>query len=433
MSNHEPEPGSGPDSGGASEEPTAPLPGYVPPASYPPPNQQQAPFPSTVPYPAPWGQGAPPPEPVAPVLPQRAKLPAWLIPAVGLLALVLGLAGGAIGALLVRSDGVTGTKDVITVQKREAAPLPADNTSVAAVAQKVLPSTVQIVAEYDGKDQGATGSGFVLDDKGHIITNNHVFAQADQDNGPIEMIDQYGHHSKATVVGRSTVYDIAVLDAPKTKGLKPVSVGSAAQMRVGETVVAIGSPLGLSATVTSGIISAVDRPVTTGEGANDNSYINAVQTDAAINPGNSGGPLVNLQGQVVGVNSAIASLGSQMTDDQGGNIGVGFAIPVEQVQVTTSQILKTGKAQYPIIGANVQGTPKLDGAKVESISPGMPAADAHLKVGDVILKVDGKPVTGSIDVVVAIRTHVPGEHVKLTVKRGTKTFDVKVGLDSKTG
>jgi putative serine protease PepD len=198
-------------------------------------------------------------------------------------------------------------------------------------------------------------------------------------------------------------------------------------------VVAIGSPLGLSATVTSGIISAVNRPVTTGEGENDNSYINAVQTDAAINPGNSGGPLVNLQGEVVGVNSAIASLGSQVASDQGGNIGVGFAIPIEQVRVTTAQILRTGKAQYPVIGANVRATASRDGATVESISPGAPASDAKLEVGDVILKIDGKPVTGSIDLVVAIRSHVPGEKVTLTVKRGGKISQVEVGLDSKTG
>ena len=129
----------------------------------------------------------------------------------------------------------------------------ADNRSIASVASKVLPSTVQIVAEYAGKAQGATGSGFVLDDKGHIITNNHVVAEADDDNGPIDVIDQAGNHMKATVVGRSTVYDIAVLDVPKAKGLTPAAVGSADQMRVGETVVAIGSPLGLSATVTSGV------------------------------------------------------------------------------------------------------------------------------------------------------------------------------------
>jgi putative serine protease PepD len=355
-----------------------------------------------------------------------------MLPAVAVLALVLGLTGGAIAASLM-NDNSSSPGGVFSVERRTAAPLPADNDSVASVAAKVLPSTVQIIAEYDGKDQGATGSGFVLDSKGHIITNSHLVAQADEDDGPIDVIDQQGNHMKATVVGRSTVYDLAVLDVPKAKGLKPVAVGSAGQMRVGETVVVIGSPLGLSATVTSGIVSALDRPVTTGEGADDNSYINAVQTDAAINPGNSGGPLVNLQGQVVGVNSAIASLGSQISSDQAGNIGVGFAIPIEQVEVTTSQILRTGKAQYPIIGAEVRATAKLDGATVDSITPGMPAADADLKVGDVIHKVDGKPVTGSIDLVVAIRTHVPGEKVTLTVERKGKTFDVKVGLDAKTG
>jgi putative serine protease PepD len=374
--------------------------------------------------PAPYQTPAEPPSP-------RAKLPVWMWPTVALLALLLGVTGGALaGALVARDNG--GPAEVLRVQQRTAAPLPADNDSIASVAEKMLPSTVQIVAEYNGKDQGATGSGFVLDDQGHVITNNHVVAEADADNGPIEIIDQNGKHSKATVVGRSTVYDIAVLKSEGVKDLTPAAIGSASQMRVGETVVAIGSPLGLSATVTSGIVSAVDRPVTTGEGENDNSYINAVQTDAAINPGNSGGPLVNLQGEVVGVNSAIASLGSQVASDQGGNIGVGFAIPIEQVRVTTSQILRTGKAQYPVIGADVRGTAKLDGAKVESISAGMPAADAKLKVGDVIRKVDGKPVTGSIDLVVAIRSHVPGERVTLTVERGKKTFQVDVGLDAKT-
>ncbi len=355
------------------DEPTAPVTGQPGrpvgeqhPSPYPPPYQapyqpgyqpgyQQPPFPPhTQPYPV----GGEPPE-----RPAKARVPAWMLPAVAVVALVLGLTGGAIAGAL--TDGGSPAGGVFSVERRTAAPLPADNGSIAAVAAKVLPSTVQIVAEYEGKDQGATGSGFVLDDKGHIITNNHVVAQADEDNGPIEVIDQGGNHMKASVVGRSTVYDIAVLRVKNAKDLTPAAIGSADQIRVGETVVAIGSPLGLSATVTSGIVSAVNRPVTTGEGENDNSYINAVQTDAAINPGNSGGPLVNLQGQVVGVNSAIASLGSQITSDQGGNIGVGFAIPIEQVQVTTAQILRTGKAQYPIIGANVRGTEKLDGATVE--------------------------------------------------------------------
>jgi putative serine protease PepD len=421
------------------DEPTAPITGQDAWSDRPVGEQHPSPYPPPYDpgYQAPPYSAYPPatqPYPVQNSLQNRpsAKVPAWMLPAVAVVALVLGLTGGAVaGALITHNDSSAG--GVFSVERRTAAPLPADNDSVAAVAAKVLPSTVQIVAEYEGKDQGATGSGFVLDGKGHIITNNHVVAQADDDNGPIDVIDQDGNHRKASVVGRSTTYDIAVLRVDKPKGLKPAAVGSAAQMRVGETVVAIGSPLGLSATVTSGIVSAVDRPVTTGEGQNDNSYINAIQTDAAINPGNSGGPLVNLQGQVVGVNSAIASLGSQTASDQGGSIGVGFAIPIEQVEVTTAQILKSGKAEYPVIGANVRGTEKLDGATVESITPGMPAAHVDLKVGDVIRKVDGRPVTGSIDLVVAIRAHVPGEKVTLLVDRKGKTFEVKVPLEGKTG
>ncbi len=423
---------SGTYSGQPSGPPVSqPLPPYPPP--YPPP--YQAPYQVPGSY---YGQQPPlsyPPSPApssddAGDLRPRSRIPGWFWPVVAAVSLVLGLGGGAIAGALVANGG---DPQVLSVQRRTAPPLPADNTSIASVAEKVLPSTVQIVAEYAGKDQGATGSGFVIDDQGHVITNNHVVAQADEDKGPIEIIDHEGNHSKATVVGRSTVYDIAVLKVEAAKKLTPVAIGSSDQMRVGETVIAIGSPLGLSATVTSGIISAVNRPVTTGEGRNDNSYINAVQTDAAINPGNSGGPLVNLQGEVVGVNSAIASLGSQIASDQGGNIGVGFAIPIEQVQVTTAQILKTGKAQYPVMGANVRGTEKLDGATVETITSGSPADDSDLEEGDVIRRVDGKPVTGSIDLVVAIRSHVPGEKVTLTIERGGETREVEVGLDAKVG
>jgi putative serine protease PepD len=361
-----------------------------------------------------------------------SRLPGWTWPLISVLALVLGLAGGAIAGALVAGDD-EGTGGVLSVERRTAAPLDADNASVAAVSEKVLPSTVQIIAEYDGKAQGATGSGFVFDTEGHVITNNHVVAEAAADDGPIDVIDHDGRHMSATVVGRSTVYDIAVLKVKGAENLEPAAIGSADQMHVGETVVAFGSPLGLSATVTSGIISAVNRPVTTSGEGGDSSYINAVQTDAAINPGNSGGPLVNLQGEVIGVNSAIASLGSSVTSDEGGNIGVGFAIPIEQVQTTTDQILRTGKAQYPVIGANVKGTEDQTGAKVESIVSGSPASDSDLEVGDLIVRVDGKPVTGSIDVVVAVRAHVPGEKVTLTVRRKGKDVDIVVGLDAKTG
>jgi putative serine protease PepD len=373
-------------------------------------------------------------EPAAPPRADRPALPVWVWPTVAVMALVLGLAGGTLaGALMARSGGGDGSGGVLAVERRTAAPLPADNGSIAAVADKVLPSTVQIRAGREGSRSGATGSGFVFDEQGHVITNSHVVAQADEDGGTIEIIDHDGRTSKAEVVGRSTVYDVAVLKSRAAEKIEPIALGSADQMRVGETVIAVGSPLGLSATVTSGIVSAVNRPVTTGEGENDNSYINAVQTDAAINPGNSGGPLVDLQGQVVGVNSAIASMGSLIASDSSGNIGVGFAIPVEQVQVTTDQILRTGKAQYPVIGADVRGVESGDGARIMSISRGLPAADADLEVGDVIRQVDGEPVTGSIDLVVAIRSHVPGEKVTLTVERGKRTIEVTVGLDAKTG
>ena len=156
------------------------------------------------------------------------------------------------------------------------------------------------------------------------------------------------------MVGRSPVYDLAVLYSREARQLPPAALGASRRLRVGEAVVAFGSPLGLSSTVTSGIVSALNRPVTTGDSANDSSYINAVQTDAAINPGNSGGPLVNLQGQVVGVNSAIATTGGGSRRAESGNIGVGFAIPIEQVRVTADQILRTGEARYPVIGAKVQ-------------------------------------------------------------------------------
>ncbi|HEU4568331.1 MAG TPA: trypsin-like peptidase domain-containing protein [Marmoricola sp.] len=362
---------------------------------------------------------------------RRSRVPGWLWPVVTVLALVVGLLGGLAGGALV-GDRSSGTGGLLHVQRRTAVPLPADNRSIPAVAAKVLPSTVQIIAEFDGNPQGATGSGFVMDRRGHVITNNHVVAEAASDHGPIEVIDRRGRRLSATVVGRSSVYDIAVLEVKGARSLRPAAFGSADQMRVGETVVAIGSPLGLSATVTSGIVSAVHRPVTTGNGS-DSSYISAVQTDAAINPGNSGGPLVDLQGQVVGVNSAIASLGTSSTTGESGNIGVGFAIPIEQVEVTTDQILKTGEAKYPVIGANVRGAKNLGGAKVDSVDPGEPAARAGLRAGDLITALNGHPISGSIDLVVAIRTHVPGDTVTLTVRRGGHPERIRVRLAAKVG
>ena len=396
-----------------------------PTASYP--TQPQPGYGYQAPYAAPQQQ---------PSSSSGSRLPGWAWPVITVIALLVGLLGGVIGGVAVSSsmssDGVQSIP-VIGTDNGAAAPLAADNGSVAAVAKKLLPSTVQIQAKggADGSTQGgATGSGFVLDDKDHVITNNHVVADA-TGPGELKVVDQNGKKHDATIVGRSPVYDIAVLKVTDATTFEPVSIGSSRSMRVGDTVVAIGSPLGLSSTVTSGIISATDRPVTTGD-QNQSSYINAVQTDAAINPGNSGGPLVNLRGQVVGVNSAIATTGGSIGGESG-NIGVGFAIPMEQVRITASEILATGKARYPVIGANVNTGARNDGAEVVDVPSGTPAAAAGLRKGDIVTGVDGKQITDGISLIVAIRSHQPGETVTLDVKRPGGGTKVRVTLDGKVG
>jgi putative serine protease PepD len=366
------------------------------------------------------------------------RLPGWVWPAVAALALLVGLLGGAVGAVVV--DGLSDDDGVVSggleaVETRESAPLPADNGSVQAVAQALLPSTVQVLAAYEGDDAGATGSGFVLDKQGHIVTNNHVVAAAAEDEGPIKVVDHQGRQYDAAVVGRSPVYDLAVLEVKGAGGLAPAALGASEGLRVGDPVVAFGAPLGLSQTVTSGIVSAMDRPVTTGDEDNESSYINAVQTDAAINPGNSGGPLVNLAGEVVGVNSAIATTGGGLTGGGAGNIGVGFAIPIEQVRVTADQILRTGEARYPVIGAQVRvGGNTLEGARITEVLPDTPAQEAGLEPDDVVTEVDGERVTDGIALIVAIRTHQPGETIEFTVVRGGGgERQVKVTLDGEVG
>ncbi|HEX4976709.1 MAG TPA: trypsin-like peptidase domain-containing protein [Nocardioides sp.] len=402
--------------------------------------QQSSPPPA---YPTwPYPQGYPPaggqPGPTSHAA-RPAPVPGWLWPVVAGLALMVGLLGGTLGGVAVSRSLGDGSVDVPILDPDQAAPAPLDpdNGSIAAVADELLPSTVQVLARggSDGEQGGgSTGSGFVLDREGHVITNNHVVAGATE-SGAISVVDHKGKSHDATIVGRSPVYDIAVLQVEGAEALRPAALGSSRSMRVGQAVVAIGSPLGLSSTVTSGIVSALDRPVTTGSNGSDaeSSFINAVQTDAAINPGNSGGPLVNMRGQVVGVNSAIATTGGGLLGGEAGNIGVGFAIPMEQVRVTAAQILRTGEARYPVIGASVDTRPAQDGAEVVRVPSGTPASRAGLRQGDVVVAVDGKPVTDGIELIVAIRSHQPGETITLTVERGEGREQVDIRLDSKVG
>jgi putative serine protease PepD len=403
-----------------------------------PPTTPPYPQPDTQRYPQPGLSGYPPPTPPAAAGPAASRLPGWAWPVITALALVVGLLGGVVGGVAVSSSfdhgaGTAAATPPLSTDNGAVTPLKADNGSIAAVAARVLPSTVQVLANggaEGGEQGGATGSGFVLDSRGHVVTNNHVVADA-TGRGQIAVVDQNGAKHPATIVGRSPVYDLAVLAVARFARLRPAAIGSAATLRVGDTVVAIGSPLGLSSTVTSGIVSATDRPVTTGSTATSSSYINALQTDAAINPGNSGGPLVNLRGQVIGVNSAIATTGGSAGES--GNIGVGFAIPMEQVRVTAAQILATGKARYPVIGASVNTDPSTTGAIVTDVPAGSPAARGGLAEGDVVKQVDGKPVANGIGLIVAIRSHQPGQTVDLHVVRGARQRDVRVRLDSKVG
>jgi len=353
-----------------------------------------------------------------------------------LLVLLLAIGGGFGGSALY--DGLAdneaagpyagGLEDVETVELP-----PVKIGGVQAVAKELLPSTVQIVAEFEGQSGGATGSGFVLDKQGHVITNNHVVASAAQDGGTIQVVDFGGTTYDAELVGRSAVYDLAVLLVPGATDLPPAALGRSEKLRVGDGVVAFGSPLGLTSTVTAGIVSALRRPVTTGSPVDDSSYINAVQTDAAINPGNSGGPLVNLRGQVVGVNSAIATNGG--ASGEAGNIGVGFAIPVEQVRITADQILKTGEARYPVIGAQVrtQGETIGSGARISEVNNDTPAQAAGLEAGDVVIEVDGLRVTDGIGLIVNIRSHQPGEQLEFTYLRDGEQRTTTIELGSETG
>ena len=340
-------------------------------------------------------------------------------------ALVAALIGGAV---------VLGGQQLLnrTTSLGSAVPAPGPGStarpdgSIAKIAADALPSVVTIrIATADGN---GTGSGFVIDNQGHILTNNHV-ATAGGSSGTITVELNNGKTLPATIVGSDASYDLAVLKIDATD-IPPLQFGASKDVVVGDGVIAVGAPLGLDATVTSGIVSALNRPVTPGDG-NDQSFINAIQTDAAINPGNSGGPLLDMNGKVIGVNSAIARIPGSTTDS-GGNIGVGFAIPSDQASKTAQQLITTGKADHPALGVRVDRSFTGDGAKLASggVQAGSAAAQAGLQDGDVIVEFEGKKVTDADSLIVAIRARSVGDNVKMKVQRGGQTTDVTMTLQS---
>ena len=319
-----------------------------------------------------------------------------------------GTAGGALGYLAADfSNGVSNSTSQVLETSKPVAITPATET-VSQIVQNVKPSVVSIKAE--GNSGSGTGSGFIYREDGYIVTNNHVAAPA-INGGKLTVYLEDKTSFEAKLVGRNASYDLAVLKIDAT-GLKPVNIGDSSAINVGDLTVAFGSPLGLTGTVTSGIVSALNRPVTAG-GADDQSFISAIQTDAAINPGNSGGPLVNGQGQVIGVNSAIATLGN---GPQSGSIGLGFAIPINQAQRVITEIIQSGKSSTPIAGISIDSTYDGVGAKIAEVVADGPAASTDLKVGDIVTKINGEAVEDSTELIVAIRRNNPGDTIVLTVK-----------------
>ncbi|MDJ0393965.1 trypsin-like peptidase domain-containing protein [Rhodococcus sp. G-MC3] len=352
--------------------------------------------------------------------------------AAGAIALVLvgGGIGGAVGVLAAGgtegSGPATNSLNSTITAAQPAANFP--DGSIQAVANKVLPSVVQI--QVTGSQAEGEGSGVILSSDGLILTNNHVATGAGA-NGKLTVAFSDGSTADATLVGADAVSDMAVIKVAGKSGLTPIELGSSANLEVGQQVVAIGSPLGLAGTVTTGIVSSLNRPVSTsGESGNQNSVIDAIQTDAAINPGNSGGALVNTEGQLIGINTAIASLGgSESSGTQSGSIGLGFAIPVDQAKRIADELSTTGKATQAMIGVQVPSKDEANGATVVEVTEGGPAASAGIPKGAVITKVDDRVIATGDALIAAVRSHAPGDSVTITYTDGgaAKTADVTLG------
>ena len=337
------------------------------------------------------------------------------------MALIAGVVGSIAGRTTANIDSKTNLVTTKSVVERKP-------DSIAGIAARVSPSVVSI--DVRSENSGGTGSGFFLDNLGYILTNNHVISSAAINNSKITVKLANGKNYSAKLIGRDVAYDLAVIKIAVTDA-PALQLGDSDEVQVGDGVIAIGSPLGLTGTVTSGIISAKNRPVTSGGGTSESSFINAIQTDAAINPGNSGGPLVDLSGAVIGINSAIATTGYGY-GGQGGSIGLGFAIPINQARKTADQLIKNGSSTYPIMGVSLDTRYSGNGAKISteagSVTPGGPAERAGIEPGDVIIEIDGKAVGTSDEAIVNVRSHSVGDSIKVKFKRDGVTKEVTLKL-----
>jgi len=340
--------------------------------------------------------------------------------------LLVGALGGGVGWLLTRTADESPLLAPGTQLSEVEPGVSREPGSVSDIAADVTPAVVSI--EVRVGQVGATGSGVVIEgENGYIVTNNHVVSGADGvDGAEIRAVFSDGSGSAARIVGRDPASDIAVLKVEKP-GLLTASLGNSDRVVVGDPVVAIGSPLGLAGTVTTGIISALERPVRlSGEGSDTNAVISALQTDAPINPGNSGGALVDGSGAVIGINTAIASLGGSGS----GSIGLGFAIPINTARDIAEQLISTGKAVHASLGVNARSVTDgtRDGALVLNVEPGSPADEAGIREEDVVIAVEGDRVGSSEELVVAVDAHDPGDQVTVEVVRGGSSQEVEATL-----
>jgi putative serine protease PepD len=404
-----------PDGGARSYEgpPFGGSPTYGGPAQPPPPRQ-----------PLGMGPGWAPPPPGGAGAARRGPGTGFLISMAVVIALLASVVGSVSTYLLTKPSGANDPSYSL-------GPLPTGATnrepdSVAGVAARVLPSVVSLEVGNGSNTEGASGSGFLIKN-GYVVTNNHVVALA-ANGGEIRIVFNNRKTTTARIVGRDPGSDLAVVKPEETFGTPEITLGNSDQVVVGDPVIAIGSPLGLTGTVTTGIVSSLNRPVIagdeTGTSSEEPAYISAIQTDAAINPGNSGGPLVNGRGEVVGVNSAIATLGRSMSS-QSGSIGLGFAIPVNQTRRVAEELITTGKAKRPKIGIVLDKDYRGQGVRIASepaggqqpVTKGGPADQAGLQAGDVILEIDGLALQDGNELIALIRSKTPGSKINIKYQR----------------
>ncbi|MEV1293324.1 trypsin-like peptidase domain-containing protein [Pseudonocardia sp. NPDC049635] len=344
----------------------------------------------------------------------------------GVLALGIGAIGGLTGHWAASGASALTSPGAVLATAEEAKERPPG--SVPDVAARVLPSVVSL--EVTVGNQAGNGSGVVIDPEGYVLTNDHVVAPATgPGEGSVEAVFSDGSRVPAVVVGTDPMTDLAVLKVP-VENPTVAAIGRSSELAVGDAVIAIGSPFGLAGTVTTGIVSAVDRPLRLDpEGSAGDAVIDAVQTDAAINPGNSGGPLVDATGAVVGINTAIRSAGAEV-GGQGGSIGLGFAVPIDDARTIAEELIRTGRVAHADLGVNARSVTDgaTDGAQVQNVAAGGPAAAAGLLEGDVVVRVGGRAIAGADELVVAVREHVPGDQVPIELVRQGRPLTVTVTL-----